>query len=95
MIIMVAESFIRGHKVHYNEKQEKWVFNDKQLNDAFVEVCPRCCQSHLPNDGDYCLRPLQKYDYIVSACCGHGVKQGYIQLADGRVFREEKVISDE
>ena len=42
---------------------------------------------------DYCLRPLQECNFIVSACCGHSVEQGYIQLADGRLFRE--VIIDE
>lgn len=87
---MVVTSYIRGHKVYYDEKQKKWVFVEKELNNASVEVCPRCCQSHLPNDCDYCLRPLQKCDYIVSACCGHNVKQGYIQLADGRLFKEVK-----
>lgn len=94
-MLMVATSYIRGHKVFFNENENKWLFCDEQSNNNFVEVCPRCCQPHLPNDCDYCLRPLQKCDYIVSACCGHGVEQGYIQLADGRIFKEEKVIDDE
>lgn len=90
---MVITSHIRGHKVYYNEKQRKWIFVEEELNDDCAKVCPRCCQPHSSDDCDYCLRPLQECDYIVSACCGHSVKQGYIQLADGRLFRE--VINDE
>ena len=86
---MVATSYVRGHKVYYDDEKEKWLFANDKLNDKVAEVCPRCCQPHLPNDCDYCLRPLQQTDFIVSACCGHGVERGYIKLADGRIFYEE------
>ena len=89
---MVATSFVRGHPIFYDENMG-WVFKNGSMVGDVLEVCPRCCQSHLPNDCDYCLRPLQECNFIVSACCGHSVEQGYIQLTDGRLFRE--VIIDE
>lgn len=87
VIIMVVTSFVRGHKILYDENIG-WVFEDGKVVGDVVEVCPNCCQKHFPTDCDYCLKPLQQTDFIVSACCGHGVEQGYIQLADGRLFRE-------
>ena len=86
---MVATSYVRGHKIYYDEKASKWLFCDDKLNDTDVEVCPNCRQPHLPNDCDYCLRPLQECSFIVSACCGHNVERGYIKLKDGRIFRED------
>ena len=87
---MVATSFVRGHPISYDENMG-WVFEDGGRVGDVLEVCPRCCQSHSPNDCDYCLKPLQQTDFIVSACCGHGVEQGYIQLSDGRVLREVRI----
>ena len=84
---LVATSFVRGHLISYDENRG-WVFKKCSMVGNVLEVCPRCCQSHSPNDCDYCLKSLQQTDFIVSACCGHGVEQGYIQLADGRLFRE-------
>lgn len=88
---MTVTSYIRGHKVYYDENDKEWKYCDEKLknSDKIAEVCPRCCQPHLSFDCDFCLRPLQYCKFIVSACCGHGVEQGYIQLADGRIFREE------
>ena len=35
---------------------------------------------------DYCLKGLSDCNIIEGACCGHGVKTGYILLSDGRRF---------
>lgn len=90
---MVATSFIRGHKISYDENKLEWVFEDGSRVGDTLEACVRCKQSHSADDCDYCLKPLQKCDFIVSACCGHGVEKGYIVLKDGRIFKE--VINDE
>ena len=87
VILMVATSFVRGNKIFYDE-DIGWIFENGDRVGDVLEVCPRCCQSHSPNDCDYCLKSLQQTDFIVSACCGHNVEQGYIQLKDGRLFRE-------
>lgn len=89
---MVATSFVRGNKVFYDENAG-WVFENGDKVGDVLEVCPHCNHTHMSDDCDWCLRELKKCDFIVSACCGHNVEQGYIQLADGRLFRE--VLNDE
>lgn len=79
---MVAKCLIRGNEIYYDEKTQKWICDDEL-------VCPRCHQLHSDDDCDYCLRDLLDCEFIVSACCGHGVEKGYIKLKDGRTFREE------
>ena len=90
---MGAITYIRGCKAIYDEQEQKWTFDDGQIVGDIIEICPRCHTHHLSYDCDYCLRPLLQTDFIVSACCGHGVERGYIKLADGRLFRE--VTNDE
>ena len=89
---MVATGYIRGNKVYYDENEKKWEYYDEKLRNSnnIVEICPNCHQPHLPDDCDFCLRELMCCEFIESACCGHNVEKGYIQLKDGRVFREEK-----
>ena len=87
---MVAKTFIRGHKAFYDEKSGKWKFYEQSKNTE-NEVCPRCCQPHIQTDCDYCMKPLRDCNYITSACCGHGVQNGYIVLQDGRIFEEVKL----
>ena len=88
-MLMVAKSYIRGHKAYFDENENKWLFDDEKLNNEIVEVCPHCHHIHMSEDCDWCLKSLEKCDFIVSACCGHSVEKGYIMLKDGRVFREE------
>ena len=89
VIMMVAKTYIRGNKVYFDEDENEWLFYDEKLNNENVEVCPRCHHIHKIDDCDWCLRELEKCDFIISACCGHNVEKGYIMLKDGRIFRED------
>lgn len=92
---MVAKGYIRGHKAYFDENKNEWLFCDEKLNNESAEVCPHCNHTHMSDDCDWCLRELEKCDFIISACCGHNVEKGYIMLEDGRIFREEKCGKDE
>ena len=93
---MVVTGFVRGHKVFYDEKAKVWLYQEDKSDVSIIneKPCKKCGRLPTNNGADYCLRELEQTDFIVSACCGHGVEQGYIQLADGRLFREV-MIDDE
>ena len=86
---MTVTTYIRGKKAYFDDERQIWFFEDGNEVGKVAEICSRCHTHHLPNECDWCLRPLKECGMIVSACCGHGIEPGYIQLKDGRIFREE------
>lgn len=83
---MTVTGYTRGHKIYYDYDEREWKYcdNNKPIINE-IRPCVNCKQ--LPvDDKDYCLRNIE----IVSACCGHGIEEGYIQLKDGRLFKEIK-----
>ena len=87
---MVARSFNRGHETYFDCNTMSWRYkhSHKYVKDTDDLKCPRCGKKAI-EDVDFCLYPLHECDFIEAACCGHGVKKGYIKLKDGRIFREE------
>ncbi len=48
--------------------------------------CVLCRQRRTKDGHDPCIANLPGVDF---ACCGHGVGEAYVKLADGRVLRGE------
>ena len=90
---LVVVSFVRGHKIVYDEKAKEWLWQEDKSDMSNEKPCKKCGRLPTTNGVDYCLRELEQTDFIVSACCGHSVEKGYIMLKDGRMFKE--VIDDE
>lgn len=75
---MTAHGHVRGHATI-------WVYADTLEPVTDARPCPRC--GMLPNDDgtDPCLGhipPHPEHGGCTSACCGHGVKEGYILYED-------------
>lgn len=83
---MVAKGYKKGHRIHYNENAQKWVYSDNNTDANTCRSCKKC--KRLSIDYDECLGWLG--DKVKAACCGHGVKRGYIIFKDGRRFEEVK-----
>ena len=67
---MVASSYSRGHKLIF---KNKWIFEDGE--EIYERPCVRC--GNLPIEGyDSCLGFIEG---VKSACCGHGVEEGFIK----------------
>ena len=73
---MTATMTHRGHQIYYDSKTFTWRYAD---NDEAIEnnerPCKRC--GHLPTQEgyDYCLGHIKG---AKSACCGHGIKEGFV-----------------
>lgn len=69
---MTAQSYVRGHRVRYDGSA--WRYCD---TDALIDAerpCVRCGLTAVPDGPDPCLGMLPG---VISACCGHGVEQGW------------------
>ncbi len=83
---MVATSYNRGHKIYYNEEKEEWLYSDDDTSANVDRPCKRCGVKANIFGHDACMQDLTDCIGVVSACCGHGVEEGYIILTDGRRF---------
>ena len=88
---MSAKQYLRGHEIYYDDEKKAWIYteNGERVYDNECIECVKCDKPPI-DDVDFCLYALHDCDFINAACCGHGVKPGYIKLKDGRVFREEE-----
>lgn len=91
---MTAKAYTRGHEVYYDEEEKEWRYNDNHTSINNNRLCSKCDKQPI-DDVDFCLYGLHDCDFIVSACCGHGVENGYILLKDGRRFEEVDGGSDD
>jgi len=92
---MSATGHIRGHKIYFSEEDKRWHYKDTDniVTESDIQYCVKCRKPCI--DGvDFCLYGLRDCDFINSACCGHGVEQGYIMLKDGRRFVLEQNSGD-
>lgn len=69
----MVTSFSRGHKIYY-DSEWKYCDNDLPLDDS--RPCKKCGMSPTKEGYDYCLGYIEK---VNSACCGHGIHDGYIK----------------
>ena len=70
---MTARAHNRGWPIVYRNGQ--WI--DEETNKPMDEKrkCKRCKRQPTPEGFDACLGHIEN---AVSACCGHGVEDGYI-----------------
>ena len=73
-----------GHRLI--RKDRLWVYKDTEEVVDFKNPrpCSRCGKLPTEKGHDPCIANLPGVD---NACCGHGVRQGYIQFSDGRIIR--------
>ena len=75
-------SHIRGWPMYWDDKEEIWRYcdNDEAVDDT--RECVRCGNPPTAEGYDDCLGFLEGAE---SACCGHGIEDGYIivEVSDG------------
>jgi hypothetical protein len=76
----MARSFERGHPVIWT-RGPNWTNPDGSPIDP-RRPCVRCGRPPTSDGHDACLAHLGWCPDITSACCGHGVKEGYV-VRDG------------
>jgi len=77
---MTVTTYIRGHKVEFLNGE--WVYSDDKTPVSGKErPCKKCGRMPSPEGYDACLGYIPGAE---SACCGHGIEDGYIIYKDGR-----------
>ena len=79
---------VKGHKICWNIHSEIWVYVDTGEPYHDQRPCKRCGKT---GEYDSCLGKL---DGVVSACCGHGVEDGWVILSDGNKLTLEEYFKD-
>jgi hypothetical protein len=72
--------YFYGHSIYFDDG---WKYTDTKEPIAVSRPCPRCGKYQTAEGHDPCIRNLPG---IKNACCGHGVKEGYLQFSDGRIL---------
>jgi hypothetical protein len=87
-----------GHKVNTvlvdGKPVDEWYDNGESTDTP--RPCPRCKKYQTKEGHDPCLSNLPG---VESACCGHGINQGYIKFTDGTFIRgwftvEDRIITE-
>lgn len=80
---MTATSYCRGHAIEYTKSG--WVYSDTKDKCDDSRPCARCGKYPTIEGYDACLGYI---DGVSSACCGHGVEDGYrIELGPDQMHR--------
>lgn len=74
---MTATSHIRGHEVYFNTKEQRWKYTDTDEVADYDRPCKRCGKLPTTQGYDACMGHIKG---AKNACCGHGIKEGYIQF---------------
>lgn len=78
MVKMVAHGYYKGWKVYYDNG---WRYTDNGMK-VTERPCKKCGKYATEEGHDSCLGKLPN---VLSACCGHGVKNPYIYYENGIV----------
>ena len=78
----MATSYSRGHLTYYDWDTKNWRYSDNNeiVNDN--RPCKKCGCSPTKEGYDACLGHIES---AIHACCGHGVRKGYIMYPDKTV----------
>jgi hypothetical protein len=80
-------SFVRGHEVYWSEIQDRWYYSDNNdvvpLYNEDTRPCIECNELPTAEGHDPCLGVIPD---VVSACCGHGVDDGYKKTIEGEIL---------
>ena len=82
---MVAKSYQQGHEIIFDKGQGRWVYSDNGELASIVRPCKKCGKFPTLEGYDACLGHL---DGIKSACCGHGVDDGFCLQARNNLLDE-------
>ena len=77
ILIMTVTSQSRGHEIYYDKGHWRWQDDSKPVNDK--RCCKKCNKPPTDEGHDACLGHIEG---VKSACCGHGVEEGY-QIKNG------------
>lgn len=70
-------SYLRGHEIYY--KNEKWYYLDDNSIADDSRPCKKCGKYPTKEGYDACIGYIKG---ATSACCGHGVQEGFIIKGD-------------
>lgn len=91
VVAMSATGYGHGHKIIWDEGQQKWLYQDNGLptNETWRDrPCGHCSKPPTNEGHDGCLGTLPN---VRNACCGHGVDgDAYIEYWDRRIIRGRK-----
>ncbi|MFA7218065.1 MAG: hypothetical protein WC057_05640 [Dehalococcoidales bacterium] len=79
---MSAISHKRGHEIIY--KNNEWVYADNGESANIERPCIKCGCMPTKEGYDACLGYIEG---ATSACCGHGVEEGYV------VYKNKKEVN--
>lgn len=71
----MINSYSRGHRIYFDGTDWRYCDNEQLLD--INRPCARCGCSPTPEGYDICLGHI---DGVKSACCGHGVEEGYMVI---------------
>jgi len=87
---MSVTSYVLGHLVYWRNtisQGEGWYYEDySKAEGENIKPCVRCGNMPTKDGHDSCIANLPG---IKNACCGHGVRDGYLQFEDGTEIRGE------
>lgn len=78
---MTATGHYNGNPIEYVDGE--WRYLDGEIADT-SRPCPRCGRLQTTAGDDACLGHLPG---VSSACCGHGIKPGYVRYTNGMEVR--------
>ena len=70
----MVTSHERGHLIYWSQNKQSWFYLDTNKKADDSRPCLRCKQIPTPEGFDACLGYIEG---VKSACCGHGVIEGF------------------
>ena len=85
-LVATMESHLTGHRIYWDLRDQVWRYADDHSETDPKD--PRDCSLCGRNPSDFgghdpCIANLPGVKY---ACCGHGVRTGYVKFTDGRTI---------
>lgn len=86
------EFYLIGNKVIWDEVNSVYKYKEDgvEVNKENIKPCPVC--KKLP--ADHCDPCLGKLPGVINACCGHGLKKGYVKFENGIKIEGHFVVSN-
>ncbi len=75
----MSTSHHRGHKIYWDGKEWRFMDNNGPVMDN-ERSCKHCGKPPTPEGHDACLGRIPD---VLHACCGHGVRAGYLKKVNG------------
>ncbi|MNH66503.1 hypothetical protein D3C73_185340 [compost metagenome] len=69
----MVTSYTMGHPIKY--ENQAWLYIDSNEPISTKRCCVKCSKPPTPEGFDPCLGYIEG---AISACCGHGVEEGFI-----------------